>query len=54
MKQAIPLFAIAIILLSAAVMRLPDSVRNVDIVSLLATGVLVGVLVTVGIGRLRS
>lgn len=53
MKKAIPLFAIAVILVMLALFRLPEGVRNVDIVSLLGTGVLAGVLLMRGISIWR-
>ena len=54
MKKAVPMFAIAVILISLALTRLPESVRTVDIVSLLGAGILAGVLLTQGITILRA
>lgn len=54
MKKAIPLFAIALILVALAVFRLPETVRAVDIVSLLGAGILAGVLLMRGIVILQA
>lgn len=54
MKKAIPMFAIAVILMSLAIVRLPEGIRNVDIVSLLGVGVLAGVLLMRGIATMRA
>ena len=54
MKKAVPMFAIAAILLSIAIIRLPEGVRNVDIVSLLGAGVLAGVLLMRGIATMQA
>ena len=54
MKKAIPMFAIAIILLALTFLRLPEGIRNVDIVSLLGGGVLIGVLLMSGIQAMRA
>ena len=53
-KNPIVLIAIAFIILALSIIRLPEGVRSVDIVSLLGTGVLVGVLITLGITRIRQ
>lgn len=54
MKKAVPMFVIAAILVAMALIRLPEGVRSVDIVSLLGAGVLAGVLLMRGIATLRT
>lgn len=54
MKKAAPMFVIAIILIMAALFRLPEGVRNVDIVSLLGVGITAGILLMRGITTIRA
>ena len=54
MKKAVPMFAVAVILIALTLLRLPDSIRSVDIVSLLGAGVLAGVAIMRGITLFQS
>ena len=54
MKHSISFFALAFFFLCIALFTLPDNIRAVDSVSLIASGVAIGALVTTGIRRLRQ
>lgn len=54
MKKAIPMFAIAVILIALALLRLPESVRAVDTLSLLGAGLLAGVALMRGVMLFQS
>ena len=54
MKKAIPMFAIAVILVGLAIFRLPDGVRNVDMISLLGAGIVAGVLLMRGLATMQA
>ena len=53
-KKPILLIALAILFVSAALVRLPDGIRTVDVVSLLGVGILAGALLVTGIMALRT
>ncbi|MEM7336581.1 MAG: hypothetical protein AAF490_31165 [Chloroflexota bacterium] len=55
MKQKpVAFIALAVIFIMLALFRVSDSVRAVDIVSLLGAGILAGVLLMTGIQHLRN
>ncbi|MFK7802887.1 MAG: hypothetical protein AB8G95_14735 [Anaerolineae bacterium] len=49
MKSAVPMFVIALMILAWVYIRLPDTVRNVDALSLLGAGALIGALVVISV-----
>ena len=53
-KKPFAFIALAFIFLSLALIRLPEGIRAVDVVSLLATGVVIGALLTTGISKYRA
>ncbi len=53
-KKPIALFALAVILIALALLRATETVRAVDILSLLGAGIMAGVLLMNGIQTLRN
>ena len=53
-KKPIAFFALAVIFISLALIRTPESVRAVDIASLMGVGILAGVLLMTGIQNYRN
>ena len=54
MKHPISFFALASLFLCIALFTLPENIRAVDSVTLIASGVAIGALVTTGIRQLRQ